>query len=427
MREKIVIVIILCIALHVYCEEIDIVNSISFGITNSFFYNFINTDNPLNPGNVLEFELWSDKTVINNLWTISISSFMMFTIDYDLSFFMLEDSVTGEDITDVYKTGDFNDYYHFYLKKLYVDFFLFDGTVVLQVGKVLPEYGVGYIWKPTNFLKNKTGYSKYLVDCYLFYNLFSFELLYAPNRSFIPDDYDDDETMDSFDDFFLFKSSASFDSHILTLLFFMEKDIKTGINYSVQLTDGLIFYVEAVMNFDNYIRRIRKNSEMDFELYNLDAPYPQLLFGINYTPDFIDWTMIGEFYYNGDGFTQQDWDDYNQCLEEIDEFAEPYSELKLYYLDMAVNHFLYNDMSGFYAGLHIRQNDKFFDHLNFEDTLFFSLPFGIQNYLTMVFSFDNARISLIVFNNLYSCNNSEFSFAPNDAFINILLNYKFNL
>jgi len=220
---------------------------------------------------------------------------------------------------------------------------------------------------------------------------FTGEFVYAPNWDWLPDDYDNTNIMASNDDFYLARIGLNYGAHSANLLYFHLNNEYIGLNYSVQVGEGLIPYCEVVFGMDNRIPRLEKTGNYTYEFKPLNREYWQVVAGVNYTPPFIDWTIFLELFYNGEGYSGQEWRDFGVNFDEVNALNGVYAPVKYQVLSTALNTFSSNNMSQGYAALHIRNNTAYLRQynmqLNFNDSVIMTWPFGVMNAFQLNLNF----------------------------------------
>jgi hypothetical protein len=304
--------------------------------------------------------------------------------------------------------------------------------MTLEVGKLLPSFGVGYRWRPTDFITRATrnrnmDKSKYMVDINFFYDFLNLELIYAPNKEFIPDDYADVDTILENDDFWLARLSLSLSYTELSLLYFHGNGDSIGINASSQVGDEFIPYCEVVLSNENRIKRMVKDESNIYSFEKWDDPFLMSLVGFCLSPTEIDFSIYFEFLYNGAGYSVDEWFQYNEYIREINELPPVMTAEKMGYLGLANMNFSLTNMSHLYLFLNVQTNDYLGGIFSIANTIIMTYPTGFLNNLDLSFKFlDNIYFDITFLSLLYATDQSEYSYFPNDMKIDLNLYYKVN-
>jgi len=362
----------------------NIINHVSFNLYNEFADYFIDAEFPLNKTNWMEIAGWTDKSVMDLTWRMDWNYLFGITFNPVIVLNDVDSKVTGNYLSPEH-TG-------IRVEKASLQFMLFKGLIGIEIGKLLPEYGSAYVWKITDFFKRELRGSKFMVDSLVFINeYFTGEFIYAPNRDWLPDDYSDTGTMASNDDFYLARIGLTYGAHSANLIYFHRNNGYIGINYSAQAGEGLIPYFEAVFSMDNRIPRLEKASDYTYEFNSPGQEYWQVVAGINYTPSFIDWSIYLELFYNGDGYSGQEWRDFGINFDGVNTLNGSYTQAKHQVLSTVLNTFSGSDMSQEYAALHIRNNTPYLRQynirFNFDDSVIMTWPPGVMNTLKLSLTF----------------------------------------
>lgn len=411
-------------------SDIKLINAMDVILQNIFYFQNVTTENQLNLDNWLEMADWGDTSRFSFSLFIDLNRLLSFHFEPQVDFFQFDSFTEHEMLIDVFQPNNFNEYSMLEINRLSLSCMLFDGLLTMEIGKLLPSFGVGYGRRPTDFITQMTRFrnedkGKYLIDFNIFYNFLNFEVIYAPNRDFIPDDYTDFESIIENDDFWLVRCGLSLASHELSFLYFHGNNDSFGLNYSSQIGEELISYCEAVISDENKIKRIKKD---DSEIYNFELEetwFFTSLLGLCYSPIFLDFSFYLEFLYNGDGYTPDEWKDYYNYIQEINDMPVTMTQQKMYYLGKANTYFSRNNMSFYYSFLHIKSNDYFYDLFSIENTIIMTYPFGVINIFTVSLNFfDNIYMDTDFFSLLYADKYSEYSYFPYDIKLEINVYYE---
>lgn len=410
-KKNIFLIFLICLCFSTLADS-DIDNSIKLNIKNNYNILQKNMDNPHDYSNWLTFPYWNDFTLLTLSLDTNIKNNLIVKYESTLKFFKMN-SDTLEYI-QVFQPRYYNDYYSFSLDKLSIFTMLFDGAIIIELGKFLPCFGVGYNWKPTNFISNHTGgMSKYLIDINYFHPLFVIQGIYAPAWSFLPDDYGVYTNIDDSNDMWLLKGGFTFDQSDLGILLFFEKNFAFGVNFNTQLGDEFIPYFEGVFSFNTNISHMSSIDGFQYGFAPNDFWFYQFLIGINYSPLTFDFAFYLELYYNGDGYSIDDWEQYMININNIKSQPNENLSLIISNLNEAYVNFKFGNMSQYYAMLHIRQIGYLFDIMNFKGTLVATFPLGLISSINIEFKFPyNLQLNFDMTSLLYAGSESEYLFSP---------------
>ena len=156
-----------------------------------------------------------------------------------------------------------------------------------------------------------------------------------------------------------------------------------------------------------------------------DNVFLSLLVGIDYSPENIDWSFYFEFYYNGDGYTSDEWKDFSNNINAINNMTGPGLSQKYGLLGNCNNNFNVGYMSNIYCLLHARSNDYILDLISIEDTIITAFPFGLFNIFKTDFELvkDKLYLNLEFFNLVYAVDDSELYYHPYRFYFEMSLNY----
>ncbi len=267
-----------------------------------------------------------------------------------------------------------------YLQELFLTARIYD-TLIIDAGRENVISGVAYGWNPTDYMiyasisanpdprsirDQRLG--AYLVKTSLFFKSGQVSALYAPKI----EDVDTNKEVRQ-----LYKITAQpFDNTMLELLYFRQNRNSFGSNLEITVSDDLIIHFEGSAAKGSDVVIIGKN-EIDgygnsYEFINRgDSLYVKSVAGINYTfPDLH--SMIVEFYYNGEGYSKQEWSDlfsmledsgarYDSNIYEVSPGINPYN----IYLSAANKMANLSRMSRYYLFVRLSKQNIFTENLNY--------------------------------------------------------------
>jgi hypothetical protein len=217
-----------------------------------------------------------------------------------------------------------------YLQELFLTARIFD-TLIIDAGRENIISGVAYGWNPTDYMLGASisanpdpralreqRLGAYLVKASMFFDFGQITALYSPKIANINTNTSERQ---------LYKiSGRPFDNLTLELLFFNgvasqnygKKRNSLGSNIEFMLTDDLILHFEGSATKGSDVHNIEVTKFPGYYRYDFierkDKIYAKTVLGINYSlPDLHN--VILEFFYNGEGYSRKEWDNYYSMLE----------------------------------------------------------------------------------------------------------------
>lgn len=393
-----------------------------FQLTETVSYGTFRDDSTLNPSEIFYSAPWKNDLLLNtNLQYKNKDRYLTLGVDFNLHLF---GAVTDD--TDFGKPGfadtlDTN--MAFELREGYVRFSLLDNALSFSLGKLLRSFGSGYFMNPGNPLLRKTGdrlamaknlkikdlttsgaydliqergsgdeIGYWAIEVEL--NLFpiTWQAAYLPllETGFAEFDRPEHSVLSTL-------RLYTWDSVTPSLLFYAYGDkVFVSADVSMGIGEEITLHSEGAVSFENELPYLRETTpEYGYQNYTLtqnekDGVHPSGLLGLTYTPR-IDFQSIAtfylEFYYNGKGLWDDDWNEqlalhediysaYNSLLEA----AEPLKSLSSAYsgfLNGVRNYYNPLDQRPLYLFFRVSRDNLFSDiwenHLNLESNLIYSI------------------------------------------------------
>lgn len=379
-KRILLIISIFFLSMSIFCELSSNVD-LTVGGGYSFYRDI---DSPINPGNILEIEEWDLKFPLRNITNLYWDNIFSLTLNHEMYLGIIED----------FHFVQYTNYQLFKLNELYISSSFGTSFFNIVLGKLAPEFGVGYIRKSQSYFKRLTDdYSKWMVNTQLIKDSFFLEFYYAPFRDFIPDDYTKKESLEKCNDIIGFSSNSYLGDFYWQIVGFYDEDFFTGLSFSSEIIVGLLLYSDITFTNKHWIDRIIGDG-LDLKLEKLEKPYMDIMFGINYTPSFLNWSFYFETRYNQDGLTTSEMSDFSDKLLKIDNLNNLYPGFGLPFYGSLADRLPFNSLSLLSFALHSESFDYIKGFLKIKNTTFFSIPAGFMNQLTLEIPlFDNIKIN----------------------------------
>lgn len=370
------LITLLLIPILLFCE---LTSNIDFTIGGEYTTLF-DLDTSINPENILDLPSWEASFPIENRINLYWDNIISLNFDYKLSTGKIDSNITSLD--ESFRFAQYSEYQLLKLNEFYISTSLGTSFLNINMGKMMPEFGVGYIRNSQSYFERITGNSgKWMLNTQLIKDSFLLELFYAPINNFIPDDYSDKDTLERAGDIIGLSSNSYVGDFYLEVVAFYDEDFFIGLSSSSEVLLGLLLYTDINFTNKHWIDRITGDST-NFTLKKFDNEYFDILFGISYTPLIIDWTFYLEGRYNQDGLTTDELSLMSDKLELINNLNSSYPGSGLpYYGDLA-SKLPFNSLSLLTLSLHCESFDYIFDLIKIKNTTFISLPIGVLNQLT---------------------------------------------
>jgi len=337
-------------------------------------------DSDLNPENILGLEGWNSRLPITNKLDIFWGNLFSLSLDHDVSLGNVDSGTINLD--EGYRFEQYPENQEYMLKEFILSSSLGISFLNLNVGKLIPILGVGYIRSPQSFFERLTDKkSKWMVNPQFFIEDSMLEIFYAPYHDLLPDDYTDKASLEDAKDIYGLALNGYIKSLYWEMVGFYDEEFTVGISSSSEIINGLLLYGDVVFSNKHWIDRI-KGSAPNYTLETESGSYWDIMIGLNYSPTLINWSFYVEGRYNQDGLSSDEWDSFANNIDIIKQIDVGRPGYGTQYYSSLAESWPFNSLSQFSLALHGESFDYIKGLFKVKETVFISFPFGLMNYLT---------------------------------------------
>ncbi|MCX7655977.1 MAG: hypothetical protein N2Z76_05590 [Treponemataceae bacterium] len=252
-----------------------------------------------------------------------------------------------------------------------------DALISFGIGKIPWLPGPAKQLKAANYFDWMFGdYRKTLVWMGLTYDWGALKAVWGPRENWLPDSFTS-TTKDVLPGASLVYGQGQFFVGPFDSGFFLawDKDITVGWWGSYTVTPNVLWYTEGSYTTKAWLPRINATT---FQVDMTRRDGIRAMTGILYSPHFPDISLYIEILYNGDGYTEKEWEHLKLRFEQAHNPA-----LRLSFLE----YLRWNTMNLWYGAVHLRPNALLFDMIEWNYSFRYSLAQEIYSRLFLKWIF----------------------------------------